>query len=56
MVIAIFPDIIKVIVLSTCTNTLLGIDSALQAGKVGAWVSGAEKNGLELVHARICKK
>ena len=56
MMVTILPDIVEVIVLPTSANTLLGIDSALQACEVRTRVSSAQENRLKLVHARICEQ
>ena len=53
MMIAVFPDIVKVVMLSAGADTLLGIHSTLQACEVRAWICSAQENWLELVHARI---
>ena len=35
---------------------LLRVCGALQLSKVRRWVNGTQEDGLELVHARICKE
>ena len=48
VMINIFPNIIKIIVLPSCTNALLRIDNALQSPKVTIGIHGALEDRLEL--------
>lgn len=50
----ILPDIIQVIVLSSCANTLLCIDRSLQSSQRTNGLS--QEQWLELVHASIGKQ
>ena len=51
--IAIFTDIIKVVVFSTSANTLLGIGGTCQTRKLRVRVYSPEENRLVLAHASI---
>jgi hypothetical protein len=53
VVVAVLADIVEIVVLATGANTLLGVDSTLQAGHRIGFANDTEKDGLELVHARI---
>src|SRR6218665_360079 len=48
MMIDILANIIKVIVLSTCTNTLLAVDSSHQSPQVTVRLNGSQEDRLEL--------
>jgi hypothetical protein len=43
----------RTVMLSSCTDTLLTVDSGLEAGHRIRLANGAEEDGLELVHAGI---
>ena len=40
----------RTVVLSTCADTLLAVDSTFELGVVGRRVDSAEEDGLVLVH------
>lgn len=44
----IFAHVIQVVVFAPCTNTLLGVSSALQPGHGVGRIDGIEENGLKL--------
>lgn len=48
MVVNVFSNIIQIVVLSTCTNALLGVHSTLQLRQITVWISCAEEKWLEL--------
>ena len=49
----ILANIIQIIMLSSCSNALLGVDSSLPLGHVTVRVNCAHEDGLELVHPGI---
>lgn len=51
--VAVFADIVKVIMLATGANTLLRVDGTFESCEGGGGVDGAEKDGFVLVHASI---
>ena len=48
VMISILADIVKVVVLAPCTDTLLGVDDSSQLGKVTAGVYSSLEDWLEL--------
>ncbi len=52
MVVGVLPNIIKVVVLTPCTDTLLGIDHATEFSKIAVRINSSEKNWLELNQER----
>lgn len=48
VVVRILADVVKVIVLSACTDTLLGVDGTLERAEGGCGVCDAEENGFVL--------
>ena len=53
VVIAVLADIVKVVVLATGANALLGVGGAFPGSHWVGLVDGAEEDGLELVHTSI---
>ena len=53
MMIRVLTNIVQIIVLTSSTNALLGVDSTTQLGKVGRRIHCAEENGLVLIHTSI---
>jgi hypothetical protein len=54
--VAIFANIVEVVVFATGTNALLCVDGALQFGEIRVGIDGAQEDGLVLIHARICEE
>ena len=51
--IAIFADIVEIVVFSACANAFLGVCGAFQLGKVGIGVYSTEEYRFVLVHASV---
>jgi hypothetical protein len=46
-------DIFQIVVLTTCSDTLLGINGSLQVVEVRRWIDSTQKDWLVLVHASV---
>ncbi|KAI3487195.1 hypothetical protein L1887_48905 [Cichorium endivia] len=53
VVVGVLADVVEVVVLSACTDALLGVDGALHGAEGGVGVCDAEEDGLVLVHACV---
>ncbi len=56
VVVRVLSDIVKIVVLASCTNTLLRVDSALHGTKRRVGVGDTQEDGLVLVHTSVGEK
>jgi hypothetical protein len=56
MMVGVFPHIVQVVVLTTCSNALLGIASTREFAQGSVRISSAQKNWLVLVHPSVSKE
>ena len=56
MMVAIFTDIIEIVIFTACANTLLRINSVLQLGKVRVRIDSVEEDRLILIYISVGKE
>eukprot|EP01085_Mycamoeba_gemmipara_P005048 Mycagemm_TRINITY_DN10190_c0_g1::TRINITY_DN10190_c0_g1_i2::g.5048::m.5048 type:complete len:174 gc:universal TRINITY_DN10190_c0_g1_i2:619-98(-) len=56
VVVSILADVVEIVVLAARTDALLAVYNSLQLGEVALGVNSSKENGLELIHASVCKQ
>lgn len=52
----VFANVLQIIMLATCADALLAVESTLQLSSLGIGIDGTQEYGFVLVHAGICEQ